>query len=332
MDIATVATSIASSLGISTATAAWLSHTLIGHRLQKDLEEHKSALQREIEMQKGKLATQLEEYRDLLNRGRDELQASLRGRVETALGEQAADREYRLEARKRLYQVVGPLRFQLLLACRDLSERIIRHGANANPYSTRLDGYYGRSTLYRILRPIAISALIERQIAYADFAVDPAALQVLRFRAGAFLAWTDGGILLDYPRVNWDVQEQHVFSDNLRRASNVLIKREDSGLHRVLDYQEFEELLLDKETFRILHPFPRLLDNFSINERPILWLRLVCAGYLCSRFVSLEGRDIGFEDRSFPVQELLEKCQDAHVQAHLGAYEAAFGKVATVSL
>jgi hypothetical protein len=45
-----------------------------------------------------------------------------------------------------------------------------------------MDQYYGKNTLYRMLRPIAISELIERQIAYADFAVDPSAVKVLRFR------------------------------------------------------------------------------------------------------------------------------------------------------
>src|SRR5262245_47312273 len=136
MDMATIVTSVVSSLGISTATAAWLSSALIGHRLQKDLEKHKSQLQQDLEDHKGNLTTNLGTYRNTLSREPDEWQANLRTRVEDALGEKAADRAYRLEARKRLYQAIGPLRFQLLLACRDLSERIKSHGTNPNPYAT----------------------------------------------------------------------------------------------------------------------------------------------------------------------------------------------------
>src|SRR5947208_1685410 len=47
MDAATVFTAITSSLAWSAATAAWLSRTLVSHRLQKDLEELKSNLDRE---------------------------------------------------------------------------------------------------------------------------------------------------------------------------------------------------------------------------------------------------------------------------------------------
>src|SRR5262249_33258952 len=161
-----------------------------------------------------------------------------------------------------------------------------------------------------LLRPLAISDLIERQIAYADFAVDPAAIEVLRFRRAAFQAWADGEIVRDHPGVNWDRQEQHVFSDSLRSASNAVIKRENTGLERVLHYQEFEAFLAQEENVRLLHPFPTLLEGFSIEAKPILWLRLICFGYICSRFIGKNGRDIGFEDRPFPVMSLLQRSTD----------------------
>jgi hypothetical protein len=164
MDAITFITSVVSSLGLSTATAAWLAREWIGQRLKKDLAEHKSTL----------------------DRARDEWQSGLRQEVELALGAEAAEREYRSAARRRLYEAIGPLCFQLLLACRQLADRIQSHGINPKPYDMDVAKYYGRSTLYRLLRPIAISDLIERQMAFADFAVDPEAAVPLRFRRALF--------------------------------------------------------------------------------------------------------------------------------------------------
>lgn len=52
-----------------------------------------------------------------------ERSATVRREVESYLGEQSAHREYVLEAKKQLYHSIGPLRFQLLLACRDAAHR-----------------------------------------------------------------------------------------------------------------------------------------------------------------------------------------------------------------
>jgi len=136
MDIPTILTSF----GISAAGAWALARALVNHRLSKDLERYKSEWQRELEAEKVTLS------------------GKVRQQVETTLADRTADREYELEARKRLYQVIGPPKFQLLIACRDASRRIEEH-AQRIEYSTRLEGYYGRSTLYRLVRPLAISML-----------------------------------------------------------------------------------------------------------------------------------------------------------------------------
>jgi hypothetical protein len=38
-------------------------------------------------------------------------------------------------------------------------------------YDLELDGYFGRNTIFRLLHPLAILELIERQLAYSDFAI-----------------------------------------------------------------------------------------------------------------------------------------------------------------
>lgn len=187
-------------LGVSAGAAAWLTKTLVNHLLEKDVESRTSELAAQLELHKA------------------QWEGEIKRQVETFLADKAADREYALDARKRLYTAIGPLRFQLLLACRDLSGRTTAHGKVQ--YDTDVADYYGRSFLFRILRPLAISELIERQIAFADFAVDAGAQDLLRFKKSAFAAFTGPSLVEGYPKVDWEFETQHIFFDHLSRAAN----------------------------------------------------------------------------------------------------------------
>jgi hypothetical protein len=306
MDAVTFVSSLVSSMGISAATAAALSKQLIRHRLTKDLAQ----------------------YKDKLGKERDAYQAALRKETETILGERAADRDYELAAKKRLYAAIGPLKFQLLLACRDLGSRIAHFAKK--PYVTRISGYYGQTLLYRILRPIAVSDLIERQMAYADFAVDAGAIEVLRFRRALFEAWSGDTVPDEHPAVNWHQQEQHVFSDQLRRAASVMIVRDTAD--RVMYHDEFHEFVTNSNNHDRLHPFPRLLDGFSINAKPLLWIRLVCVGLICNEFIETQGRNIGLKQAPFRLHELLETCNDEYIRTHFEECERKVRGVAALEL
>lgn len=251
--------------------------------------------------------------------------------VEVYLGERAADREYKLEARKRLYKTIGPLRFQLLIACRDASSRIEGHGLR-QPYSMHMKGYYGQSTLYRLLRPISISELIERQVTYADFSVDPASIDLLRFKKAAFIAFTDETIIRKHPNADWQRQREHVFSGNLSRAANTLIIGDGSNGERLMYFHEFQSFIQDSENLETFSPLPRILDDFKIAEKPIFWLRLVCLGYICSEFVRTAGRDIGFEQIEYKLTELLEASGDDYILANIEEYEELIRGVVKIGL
>src|SRR5256885_1724286 len=83
-------------------------------------------------------------------------------------------------ARKRLYTAVGPLKFQLILASFDLVNRVLWIGMSNEQFPITYKGYFGRSTLYRLLRVFGISEMVERQIADADFTVDPWMVSLIR--------------------------------------------------------------------------------------------------------------------------------------------------------
>lgn len=301
MDWVTVVTAVTSSLGLSAVTAAWLSRTLISHRLQKDLEQFKSGLERDRANDKAAV------------------EGRIREQVEASLGDLAAQRQYALDARKRLYTAIGPLCFQLLLACRDLAVRVQGHGLGRG-YDLNIDGYYGLSTLFRVLRPLCLAELVERQIAYADFAVDSGAVDLLRFKKSAFAAFSGGSLVEGHPDVNWSYQVQHVFFDHIGRCANMMIVEEPEGHERALRYHEFDGLLRDKDGTAALSPFPAIFDGMTPKAKPLFWTRLVAYGHLCNDFVNRTGQAIGFETRDYPVAKLLAITEDQTICANVAEY------------
>ena len=351
-DYITIISSVLSSMGLSAAAAGWLAKQLVDHRLEKDLKEHQAHLDQNLKDYQGsidqnlkayqarldqnlkdyqlKIDKQIRDYDDLLGRKRDQHQASLRQQVESALGNEAAERQYVFDARKRLYTAIGPLRFQLLLACRQVGHRVEGHGKR--PYVVDMQAYYGRNTLYRILRPLAISDLIERQIAYADFSVDHSAVRLLRFRKAASLALSGDEVVRDHPKVNWERQEEHVMSDRLAAVADALVHSPQPENDTVLRFGEFELSFTDPAFVDRLSPFPQMLNEFNPVKKPILWLRLICFGYICNEFIRSEGEAVGFEVRDFPVRELLRKAQDPHIEKSLEEYERAIREVSATRL
>jgi len=299
MDLATVFTAVTSSLGVSAATAAWLSRNLITHRLQKDLEAFKADLDVEKAAVEGRVRQQ----------------------VEATLGELASERQYVFEARKRLYTAIGPLRFQLLMACRDLAGRIKAQGLSRS-YKTNIDGHYGRSSLFRILRPLCLAELVERQIAYADFSVDAGAVDLLRFKKNAFAVFSGGSLVEGHPKAKWNNQEDHVFYDCLSRCANMVIVREDNGQERCMRFHEFEALFLNQHAEDKFAPFPNIFQDMTPEAKPLFWLRLVAYGYLCNDFINTTGKAVGFEFRDYPVSELLAVTKDSVICGNLSEYAA----------
>lgn len=261
------------------------------------------------------------------------VQAEICKEVEEFLGKQSAEREYNLEARKRLYQAIGPLRFQLMVACRDAASRVERYG-EAHRYATTVTGYYGRNTLYRLLRPIAIAELIEQQIAYADFSVDLSAIDLLRFKRAAYKAFTDDDPILHHPNANWSRETEHLFSGTVSRLANSLIVQDEEIINkkRPMYFHEFESFISNPKDLEKFSPLVEILEGFTAQKKPIFWLRMICYGFICNEYIGKAGSAIGFEREEFDLQKLLYISQDEYTVSNIEKFQKVIQSTADAGL
>jgi len=336
MDLSTFVASLVSSGIISLGVARWLTKRLIDHRLTKDLADHKGAIDEKVGKEladhsailNDRLATSKAGLDHHLATAKAELDATLRKGVEEYLGERAAERQYQFEARKRLYAAIGPLRFQLVVACSDFAGRIDRIGSGKQSYATTLSGYFGRSTTFRLLRLFAFSELIERQVAYADFSVDPSTINLLHFKNAAFRCMASSTIVLGHPAANWNEQVEHVYWDMLSRIAAVLIVDDGVGTPaRTMRFDEFDKFVSTPENLEAIHPIPTLMDGFSITAKPILWIRFVALAHLCTSFLEREGPPLGITAEAYDGAAVLRTLNDDYVQAN---YESFCGMLQSV--
>lgn len=340
MDIPTLVTAVLSSSALSIGAARWLTESFVTHRLTKDLKDYQAKIDKQLSRDKaetdGRVSQQLKDYQagidERLNTSKVELQSrvdsaqaeiesALRKGVEDYLGERDAERQYQLEAKKRLYTAIGPLRFQLMKACVEFAARVDRMGGGKQPYATSLKGYFGRSTIFRLLRLFGILELIERQIAYADFSVDPSTVGLLRFKQQSFLCLSSSTIPLGHPKANWVDQREHVFFDTLSMIGAAMIvdgNGEDPS--RVMRFDEFNAFIEDKNKLVRLEPVPTLFEDFSVDAKPILWTRLVALGHLCTFLVVSEGERAGIPADPFDGPKLLLASKDEYLNANHERY------------
>ena len=175
-----------------------------------------------------------------------------------------------------------------MLAARDVVRRVSAH--HVDEWEMEAHGYYTKSFVYRLLRPIAIGHLIQEKMNAVDFSVDDQAIELLHFTTTVERLLTGDEIVLDHPEVDWSDQTQHLFRDNLRAAAGCLID-ESSGTQKLLDFAEFDERIELLESDR-LRDLAKIFDRCesSLTENSIFWIRLVGYAYVCAVLVQFQAR------------------------------------------
>lgn len=299
MDVATILASVVSAGAVGLGAGKWIAGRAVDHALARKLEEFKASLAREG----AAIQAQLE--------------ASLRRADEIFLGEQAAERSYRFEARKRLYGAVGPLRFQLIGAAVQYLERM--ESLARYRYATSMQGYFGQSTLYRLARLLALTELVERQVALFDFSADPDMVVLLRFRAQLLRALSSSDVTLDRPDADWTRQKEHIYRDHLPVLGISMIVDAPNGAERALRFDEFREWA-SKDGF--LWPLREMIETLHPTETPILWLRLIAIAQACTALIAAEDIATALDPPDFSLDGLLSASEDAHIRANGEAVRA----------
>lgn len=302
---------------LSVAVARYLSMKLLDHRLSKDLKDYDASINQKLATYKAGLDQQL-------NEAKAASEARWKKELDEYLGERSVERAYRAEARKRLYVAVGPLRFQLFAAASEFANRVARIADDKVTYDMSLDRYFGQSTIYRLVRVLAVSELIERQVAYADFAVDPEIRVLLKFKRQAYLTLSSHRVSLGHPKENWAIQEQHIFYDVIGIiASSLIVQDAPTSPSRVVRFDEFAKMISERGGMELLSPIPRLFTGFSVEKKQILWLRMVALAHLCEGLLNRLGSEIGLETEALDVELLLKASRDPYLVANCERYRKA---------
>ena len=329
MDPSTFLQAIGSATAVLLGAVYWLTKRLVDQRLAKDLAIYKTDMDERLARAKADLDAQLGEKKAALDaqvaQGKALLEATLRREVEDYLGDQAADRQYRLEARKRLYTAVGPLRFQLITAAAEFANRVSNIGSGTQDYSLEITYYFGKSTAFRLLRLFGIAELIERQITHADFSVDPATVDLLRFKTAAFRCLSSSSVSLRHPKEDWNNQVEHVFHDTLSTVAATMIVEGTNG-PRVMRFDEFTAVTSTPEGRKRLNPIPRLLDGLTPEAKPLLWIRFVTLAAVCTAFATREGLPLGIVPDPLDTAGLLRVGKDRFITRNFEQYAAMLDK------
>jgi hypothetical protein len=241
-----------------------------------------------------------------------------------------------LEARSRLNAATGALRLELFLETRSFARRLVHYDRETledHDLSTRPDeggpaAYHAAGMIvYRLLRPLAVGELVEKQTFDADLIVDPIMVDLLRFsHAGIEMlsgesigrAFEGGDELPGFDmRSCWDPEPerrrrwmraqagdghevQRIRASYLRRAAAALLAPAGpAGESRCVTHPEFIERWdsprRHPEFHDALRPAKDLLHEFRPRDHPIFWLRLVGYAYACRWFYRQVCDDIGHE-------------------------------------
>jgi len=234
-------------------------------------------------------------------RRQDEQLAQLNDALEEARAERDAQRDYRYEARKRLYAEFQPLFFQLVELCESAYNRVLslaqasRDGyLGPGPGNWLEERYYMLTTVHRFVAPLVLFRLAQRRLTFVDLSADDEvrkqyaiakALQVV-FNASFDLAKAEPAIayLPHDPRAPQLAttqpavyERQHVVSGQLDQMIDALTVRESDGAARCMTYGEFETAFVGRAA--AVQPTAILMDlfdGFRPDTRPVLW-RVVLA-------------------------------------------------------
>jgi hypothetical protein len=221
--------------------------------------------------------------------------------------------EYEYDAKKRLYLECEPLLFQASNAVVDAKERVIGLAANAGrghlkpgASSWLKDGYYLRSTLFRIFQPLVFFKIITGKMSQVDFSLDSsvgrriAVLQTLHtlLSSGFEMANASHSPRPYDPYAHVSQAQRDKHPEKYVYQSLVMGTIDEAIDHMLAEqtciswYQfnrKFENQDSDTQAFDVLRAW---LSNFHPQALPVLWRVLVGYAACCEFYLSSEKLDV----------------------------------------
>jgi hypothetical protein len=225
--------------------------------------------------------------------------------------------QYESEARKRLYDQLGPLLFQLGTQSEDAFWRVVGLAKSAKdgrlcPGETDRDKNrlretsktYLPSTIYRFMAPLASYWLYQRRLTDVDLSLDPEINLKYRLTKMLYRSWTDGEEIgkvdqkLPYtPRKHGtDAQhaKQHVSLQRIETLLEAMILPTPATPQRVMTSGEFISAYCDPNSTlsAAIEDFRNLFVDFSPGSRPVLWRLLVAQTHLYAALSGCTGMPV----------------------------------------
>jgi len=244
----------------------------------------------------------------------------LRSQLDQQGKERDARRDYEYDAHKRLYAECEPLLFQLAELSEHAYHRIYSLARTARrgdlPDWLDGDGYYLRSTMYKLICPLVIFRLIQQRLTFVDLTLDAHIANQYRLLKFLYLTFTDSfdfasiDPVIDYdPDVEgWkkkreDDQQKYwrqgLYLGILDNLIDALIVPIEDGKVRWKTYGEFESEFAEKGSV-IRTQFAGLadiLDRFHPKTRPVLWRMLWTQTLIHKQIIESQSTSVGTSSR-----------------------------------
>lgn len=282
-----------------------------GQRNQRSLERLKADLNKEADLTKAQFQREIE---------------IVKAQWVDRNSAEAAKRDYQYEARKRLYQQIEPLLFQLYEALEEAHYRVrslarSSRGGTLNWLAS--DGYYLKSTAYKIILPAVFFRLLQRRITFVDIDLDQ--MMGLRYRLLKLYSrsFTDDFVfasfvpILPYDPNNDDWKRlanqqpatylrQALLLGDLENIADALLIKEDGGNIRPMLFSEFEGTLDNAAISSSIEELPRLFRKFTPERKPILRRMLITQACLAQLILSTYNSDRrnGLQERLTQILDL----------------------------
>ena len=246
---------------------------------------------------------------DLVSQNQVDLER-LRAQLSEQGKERDARRDYEYDAHKRLYEQCEPLLFQLAELAEHSYYRVFSLARSARlgklPKWLDGEGYYLRSTIYKLIAPLVVFRQIQQRLTFVDLTLDRGIANQYRLLKLLYLTFTDPFDFAKLPQKieydpdveDWEVRRrenpqkywrQGLYLGALDNAIDALIK--PGRTMRLKTYGEFEAEFLDdnSKTRSQCRTVADILLHFHPQQRPVLWRMLWTQTFVCKAILEQQA-------------------------------------------